>query len=64
MKNLFQVFFGNVYVPSEVLTSHAMKVVTPSSVKGACVVEITLMYKSRHVFKGSPGRFMYTGTSE
>ncbi|GAV00209.1 hypothetical protein RvY_11093-2 [Ramazzottius varieornatus] len=53
-----QVVFGSTVVWSELLTSHAIKVQTPSrSTPGT--VEVTLSYKSKQFCKGAPGRFTY-----
>ncbi|MEQ2206954.1 Transcription factor COE1-A, partial [Xenoophorus captivus] len=58
-----QVIFGTMLVWSELITPHAIRVQTPPRhIPG--VVEVTLSYKSKQFCKGTPGRFIYTGTIE
>ncbi|RMB96658.1 hypothetical protein DUI87_26723 [Hirundo rustica rustica] len=56
-----QVIFGTMLVWSELITPHAIRVQTPPRhIPG--VVEVTLSYKSKQFCKGTPGRFIYTGS--
>ncbi|GLD73668.1 transcription factor COE1-A [Lates japonicus] len=58
-----QVIFGTMLVWSELITPHAIRVQTPPRhIPG--VVEVTLSYKSKQFCKGTPGRFIYTGTPQ
>lgn len=46
----------------QLITPHAIRVQTPPRhIPG--VVEVTLSYKSKQFCKGTPGRFIYTGSS-
>lgn len=58
-----QVAFGSVFVWSELITSHAIRVQTPARQLPG-VVEVTLSYKSKQFCKGAPGRFVYTALAE
>ena len=54
-----QAMFGTATVWCELITPHAMKVTTPPrNTEGH--VDVSLLYKSRPVSKGLPGKFHYT----
>ena len=55
-----QALFGTATVWCELITPHAMKVTTPPrNTEGH--VDVTLLFKSRPISKGAPGKFVYTG---
>lgn len=54
-----QALFGTATVWCELITPHAMKVTTPPrNTEGH--VDVTLLFKSRPISKGAPGKFVYT----
>lgn len=54
-----QAMFGTATVWCELITPHAMKVQTPPR-NSEGHVDVTLLYKSRPVCKGMPGKFHYS----
>ncbi|EDV22893.1 uncharacterized protein TRIADDRAFT_28406 [Trichoplax adhaerens] len=54
-----QVAFGNVYVWSELISPHAIKVQTPP-MQSPGTVDVTLSFKSRQYCRNKPGKFMYS----
>jgi early B-cell factor len=58
-----QVVFGTTLVWSELITSHAIKVLVPAR-PVAGVVEVTLSYKQKQFCKGAPGRFVYLSLTD
>ncbi|KAI3389181.1 hypothetical protein SNEBB_009735 [Seison nebaliae] len=58
-----QVVFDSMFVWSEVVTPHAIRVQTPPRHAGG-VVDVSLSFKGKHFSKETPGRFVYIALAD
>ncbi|XP_076825112.1 transcription factor COE3-like isoform X2 [Clavelina lepadiformis] len=59
-----QVIFGSTIVWGELITPHALRVLTPPAIHGQGVVEVTLSLKNKQYCTGAAGRFTYIALND